>query len=114
MPLFVDADIVNGDNIRVLEQRGQPCLSNEWVKEQLACVFMQTSHGDVTITVSIEDLEYAFHAANRNQFSLAVALLKRTELAVKWRFRCRINLPERLVKQIVQGLIPDSRFCRHW
>ena len=113
MPLFVDADIVNGDDIRVLEQRGQSCLANERVKQQLACVFMQTGHGDVTIAVSIEDLEDAFHAANRNQFSLTVALLKRTEFAVKRRFCCRINLPERLVKQMVQGLVPDSRFCRH-
>jgi hypothetical protein len=107
LPLLVDADIVNGDDIRVLEQRGQPCLANEWVKEQLARAFMLTGHGDMTITVSIKDLEDAFHAANRNQFSLTVALLQRPKLAVKRRLRRRINLLERLVKQIVQGLVPD-------
>ena len=98
----------------MLEQRGQPCLANQWVKKQVACVFMQASHGDVAITVSIEDLEYAFHAANRKQFRLIVALLNRTKLAVKRRFCSRIDLLKRLVKQMIQGLGSDSRFCRHW
>ena len=75
---------------------------------------MQTSHGDLTIPVPIEDLEDAFHAANRDQFSFTVTLMKRTELAVKRRFCGRINLLKRLLKQIVQGLGSLSRFFRHW
>ena len=66
LPRFVDADIVHGDDVRVFEQRGKPRLPNQWIKEQIACVFMQTSHRNVTIPVPIEDLEDTFHAADRD------------------------------------------------
>ena len=97
----------------MLQQGGQPRLANQGIKEQITRVFMQASHGNVTITMAIEDLENTFHSTCRNQFSLTVALLKRTKLAVEWRFCCRIDLLKRILKQLVQRLGSVSQFFRH-
>ena len=75
---------------------------------------MQTGHGNVTVAVSIEDFEDTFHAANRNQFSVSIALFKRAKLAVKRQFCCWVNLLERLIKQIIQRMGSVFRFFRHW
>ena len=94
-----------GDDVWVLEQRGEPGFANEGVEEQVAGVVVEAGHGDVAVALAIENFEDALHAADGDLFGIDIALLQPAQVGIKRRMRLGVALLECLVEERVQGLI---------